>query len=203
MKSETARLEFFSDAVFAIAITLLILDVKIPPREEQVIPALLHEWPSSAAFLVSFASIGAMWVNHHRLFLLIRKADDTLLVLNLLVLLGVTVVPFSTGLLAEHMRGPDQRIAALLYNGTFLYTALAFGVLWRYASTHELLGEDATVPVYFYHLSRRRVGPILYLICVIIAWFDARASFIANAATALFFALVPTVMGDRRHSLQE
>jgi hypothetical protein len=94
--SETARLEAFSDGVFAIAITLLILEIRLPA---DVAPgalgrALLHEWPSYLAFLASFVTIGVMWVNHHRLFTLIRRSDDRLMALNLLLLLGVTWVPF-------------------------------------------------------------------------------------------------------------
>ena len=202
MESETTRLEFFSDAVFAIAITLLVLDIKIPAREERLIPALIHQWPSYAAFLLSFACIGVMWINHHRLFMLIRRANDTLRLLNLILLLGVSAVPFPTAVLSEHLRGPDQRLAALLYNATFVFIAVAFSVLWRYARTHQLLHEDASVPAYFNTFNRHAVGPISYFTCFIIAWFDARASVIANAILAIFFGLAPALMRRRRRSSQ-
>lgn len=201
MESETTRLEFFSDAVFAIAITLLVLDIKIPPREESLVPALIHQWPSYAAFLLSFACIGIMWINHHRLFSLIHRADDTLRLLNLLLLLGISAVPFPTAVLAEHLRGPDRQLAALMYNATFVYIAIAFRALWRYATTHRFLHEDAVVPAVFNVFNRYAAAPLLYFICFIIAWFDARASVIANAAVAVIFALAPALMGGRTQSL--
>src|ERR1041385_9184169 len=108
MSSETARLEAFSDGVYAIAITLLVLDLKVPMVQDgKLASALLHQWPMYFAFLISFAFIGIMWVNHHRLFNHIRRCDNRLLFLNLLLLLGVTVVPFPTALLAAHLKGGD------------------------------------------------------------------------------------------------
>src|SRR3954447_20216694 len=98
---ETARVEAFSDGVFAIAITLLVLDLRLPPgegegSEREFFEALVRLWPQYVAFLISFAFIGIMWMNHHRLFTYITKSDTTLMILNLLLLLGVTVVPFPT-----------------------------------------------------------------------------------------------------------
>jgi uncharacterized membrane protein len=197
MESDTTRVEFFSDAVFAIAITLLILDIKVPPREQHLAAALLHQWPSYLAFFVSFASIGTMWINHHRIFTYIKRCNDVLLLLNLLLLLGVSIVPFPTATLAEHLRGPDERIAALLYNGTFVYIATAFNVLWRYAVAHRLHREDEKLPVFHSVLNRRAVPPTLSLICFIIAWFDARASLIANAVLVVLSAVVPSLLEKR------
>jgi hypothetical protein len=112
------------------------------------------------------------------------------------LLLGVTVIPFPTATLAEHMRSPDQRIAALIYNATFVYIAMAFNGLWRYAAGHHLLYEGKRAPV-FSKFNRRALAPVLYLICFIIAWFDARASIMTNAAIAAFFALAPGLMEKR------
>ena len=111
---DSARLEAFSDGVFAIAITLLILELKVPPHDVALAPALWERWPSYVAFLASFMTIGVMWLNHHRLFSLITKKDDGLIVINLLLLLGITWLPFPTALLAEHLLGPhvDQQAAA-------------------------------------------------------------------------------------------
>ena len=121
MQSETKRVEAFSDAVFAIAITLLVLEIKVPTQDQgPLVAELLRQWPSYLAFLASFLYIGVMWINHHRLFTYIRKVNDMLLVLNLFLLLGVTVVPFPTAVLAEHLHGPDHQTAAVLYNATFL-----------------------------------------------------------------------------------
>jgi len=101
--AETSRIEAFSDGVFAIAITLLILEIKVPPPGSgELSLALARQWPSYLSFLMSFAFIGIMWINHHRLFTHIARSDDVLLILNLLLLLGVIVVPFPTAVLATH-----------------------------------------------------------------------------------------------------
>src|ERR671922_86848 len=115
MTSETARIEAFSDGVFAIAITLLVLELKVP-LDGPLSVALRRQWPSYIAFLLSFTFIGIMWVNHHRLFTQIRRADDGLLFLNLLLLLGVTVVPFPTSVLARHLGTVEGRTAAAVFN---------------------------------------------------------------------------------------
>jgi uncharacterized membrane protein len=104
MRDDTARTEAFSDGVFAIAITLLVLDIKVPhdlPENTSLLRALLNQWPIYMAFLTSFATIGIMWLNHHRMFRYIRRVDHWFLVLNGLLLLGVTFVPFPTSLAAE------------------------------------------------------------------------------------------------------
>src|SRR5215813_3568997 len=99
VSSETSRIEAFSDGVFAIAITLLVLDLKVPPDPSgihRLAELLLSEWPAYLAFLTSFATILIMWINHHRIFTLVGRSDDRLLFYNGLLLLGVTVVPFPT-----------------------------------------------------------------------------------------------------------
>src|SRR5437870_12237071 len=109
LTAETSRIEAVSDGVFAIAITLLILDIKIPPAGGgDLYVELIGQWPSYFSFLVSFAFIGIMWMNHHRLFTHIARSDDVLLILNLLLLLGVVVVPFPTAVLALHLGQAGQ-----------------------------------------------------------------------------------------------
>jgi uncharacterized membrane protein len=130
MSSETARVEAFSDRVFAIAITLLILNLKVPSGPAGHLgAALARQWPTYAAFLLSFFFIGIMWVNHHRLFNHIRRSDNGLLFLNLLLLLGITVVPFPTALLAAHYGTADRTVAAAVFNGTYVVLAVFFNVL--------------------------------------------------------------------------
>jgi uncharacterized membrane protein len=190
MQTETTRVEAFSDGVFAIAITLLVLEIKVPHRDQGDLAAsLLRQWPSYLAFVLSFAYIGIMWINHHRVFSLIRRSTDVLLLLNLLLLLGVTAVPFPTALLAEHLGGPYERTAALVYNGIFIVIAVIFNFLWRYAVSRRLIHEHAA-PDHARTISTQyAIGPLLYLICFVIAWFNVRASVLANVALALFFAL--------------
>jgi uncharacterized membrane protein len=188
MSSETARLEAFSDGVYAIAITLLVLDLKVPTGQNgQLAAALLRQWPMYFAFLVSFAFVGIMWVNHHRLFTHIRRCDNRLLFLNLLLLLGVTVVPFPTALLAAHLRGTDARSAAAVFNGTYVMIAIFFNVLWRHAVKHSLL--DAATLESARSISRQyAAGPISYLLCFALTWVSVPLSLALNIALAVFFA---------------
>jgi uncharacterized membrane protein len=194
MQTETTRIEAFSDGMFAIAITLLILEIKVPsPDQGQLAKALLRQWPSYLAFFLSFAFIGIMWMNHHRMFTHIRRSDDTLLVLNLLLLLGVTSVPFPTAVLAAHLGTAGQRTAALLYNGVFVVIAIFFNVLWRYAVSRHLL--DKSLEASAAMISRQYAfGPFIYLVCFVLAWVDVRISLALNVALAMFFALPPSMM---------
>lgn len=191
-ESETTRVEAFSDGVFAIAITLLILELR-PPHN--IAPgtlgrALAHLWPSYFALLTSFLTVGVMWMNHHRLFSLIGRTDQTLIGLNLLVLLGVSFVPFPTAVVAQHLNGPDGRAAAIFYNATFVVIAIFFNVLWRYASRdHRLL--DSEIDSRSVHGVTRQYsyGPLYYLAALLVAFVNAKASVALNIAIAIFFAL--------------
>jgi TMEM175 potassium channel family protein len=197
MSSETARIEAFSDGVFAIAITLLILEIKVPDAQHgHLAAALLRQWPSYTAFLLSFAYIGIMWMNHHRMFSHIRRSTDTLMLLNLLLLLGVTVVPFPTAVLAAHLGTPEQKTAAILYNATYVVIALFFNVLWRYAVRHRLMDKEALSSAML--ISRQyAAGPIIYLLCLALVWVNIRVSLAVNVALAIFFALPPSLLRPR------
>ena len=194
MQTETNRVEAFSDGMFAIAITLLILELKVPtPAPGGLTAALLRQWPSYLAFLLSFAFIGIMWMNHHRMFTHIRRSNDTLLVLNLLLLLGITAVPFPTAVLAANLGTPDQRPAALFYNGVFIVIAVFFNLIWRYAVSHQLLDHNLAASAAM--ISRQyAVGPLMYVLCFALAWIDVRVSLGMNVALAIFFALPPSLM---------
>jgi TMEM175 potassium channel family protein len=189
MASETARVEAFSDGVFAIAITLLVLNLKVPSGQDgHLASELLRQWPMYFAFLVSFAFIGIMWVNHHRLFNHIRRSDNRLLFLNLLLLLGVTVVPFPTALLAAHLRGEDARTAAAVFNGTYVLIAIFFNVLWHHAVNAGLL--DSGTMESAHSISRQyAVGPVAYLVCFALTWVSVPLSLAMNVALAVFFAI--------------
>jgi uncharacterized membrane protein len=134
---ETGRVEAFSDGVFAIAITLLVLELKVPHLEDggggRLAVALLREWPSYLGFVTSFATILIMWVNHHRMFSFIRRSDARFLYANGLLLFVVTLVPFPTAVLAEYFEKPGATTAGLLYGGTFVLGSIAYNVLWKSA----------------------------------------------------------------------
>ena len=114
------RLEAFSDGVFAVAITLLVLEINVPGGEN-LWHQLKEEWPSFASFFVSFWVIGIIWVNHHGLLDHLKRTDRPVLYINLLVLMTVVFIPFSTALMAEHLKsGADEKVAALVYALAFL-----------------------------------------------------------------------------------
>ena len=196
---ETSRLEAFSDGVFAVAITLLVLNIKIPgidlpPSQLQgdtnLWQTLGNEWPMLAAYVTSFATIGIMWLNHHRLFVHIKRINTILVLLNLLLLLFIVFIPVPTALLAEYVERPDQHAAAIIYSGTLFLTACCFNLLWRYASYHNrLLGKDVDSRA-IQAISRQYLfGPLIYLIAFALAFVSTPATIIASFALALFFAL--------------
>ena len=141
-----------------------------------------------------------MWINHHRLFGLIGKTDQGLLVSNLFLLLCVTFVPFPTALLARFLGHSDANVAAMLYNAGFLACAFAFQILWRHASRNgTLLHEDAD-PASVDAITRQyRFGPILYVVLIAVGYFAPATSLALNLALALFFA-IPSGRFRPRHS---
>jgi len=191
MEKETARIEAFSDWVVAIAITILILGIKIPGvGSGDLSRQLLRQWPSYVAFVISFAFIGIMWINHHRLFTRIKRSNNALLFLNLLLLLGVCAVPFPTAVLAQHFGQSDQRTAAILYHGTYFAIAIFFNILWGYSSRH-LLGKEADLSAAHTISAQYALGPLLYLVCIALTWVNVPLSLLMNVALAVFFALPP------------
>jgi uncharacterized membrane protein len=206
MAAETARIEAFSDGVFAIAITLLVLEIRLPhplPPGETLAAALRHEWPSYLGFALSFGTIGVMWMNHHRLFGLVRRSDDWLLLLNTLLLLGVSFVPFPTAVLADHLQDAGARTAAIFYAGTFLGISFLFQALWRHCSRWgRLLGPEVG-PLEVRRIDRQYAfGPVFYGIAFALAFVSAAASVAVTLALAVLFALPPSLFarsGALRH----
>jgi uncharacterized membrane protein len=201
--NETARIEAFSDGVFAIAITLLILEIQVPPQTPHggLAGALMNLWPSYLAFLASFMTIGIMWLNHHRLFTLIIKNDDGLIAFNLLLLLGVTWLPFPTALLAEHLEGPhaDQKTAALVYAGSFFAIAIVFNLMWRYVCRAKIVYEHLNVRA----ITRQyALGPIMYAGLVVVAFFSAEWCLALSILFALYFALPPSLWSRRLSAIR-
>ncbi len=198
---DTGRLEAFSDGVFAIAITLLILEIHVPTVEQvegqdSLWRALLDLWPSYFGYLISFLVIGIMWINHHNIFKFFAAVDHWLLAINLALLLCISFIPFPTALLAEHITHPDERTATVLYAVVFLITALVFNALWRYPTRRAtwLLEPDAD-PREIAAISRRfSYGPPAYLATAIISWFSPTIGLVALAVIAVLY-LAPAVMG--------
>jgi uncharacterized membrane protein len=136
------RLVAFSDGVFAITITLLILEIRPPTDDENLLHGLVALWPSYLAYAVTFLFIGQVWANHHVMFDNIRAADRTVLFLNTVLLMVVAFLPFATSVLAEALRSEHgQGTAVGFYGIAFGLTALTFNAVWQYAWRHGLLSE--------------------------------------------------------------
>jgi uncharacterized membrane protein len=199
-EKETGRVEAFSDGVFGIAMTLLVLDIKVPRASELVGPAtlhrmLVHEWPVFVAYVMSFGTVLVMWTNHHKLFRLIRRSNHTFLMINGLLLMFVTLVPFPTALLAEHIAQPGAATAAAVYSGTFIMIAVLFNLLWHYAAHEGRLLVHGHDPAAAASITRQyRFGPLLYLAAFLLAFVSVPASVGLCALLAGFFAL-PTRAG--------
>ncbi len=191
---ETNRIEAFSDGVFAIAVTLLVLELKVPQLAEEagsgeLWSALLHRWPSYAAYLVSFMTILIVWVNHHRLFTIIQQSDSRFLFINGLLLLVVTTIPFPTALLAEFFEKPSASVACAIYSGMFVLLALAFNAFWRYAYCNHLLARTVTAQQITAISHSLWFGPLTYFVAFALAFVNVYASFGLCILLALYWAI--------------
>jgi uncharacterized membrane protein len=187
------RLEAFSDGVIAIAITLLILEIKVPEGAGEALPhKLAEQWPSYVSYAVSFFVIGVIWLNHHALFAHLGRVDRKLMALNLVLLFTIATIPWPTNLLATYMRegGDAERLAALIYSGTMLAMGVAFGSLWTYAARdRRLLGTDLSDDEIRRRTLRFTIGAPLYLVALLVALVSAPACLAINAALAVYYAI--------------
>jgi len=202
----TSRLETFADGVFAIAATLLILNVDGQVRAEhgELGARLVHIWPSYAAYGVSFVTIGIMWMNHHTVLHLVDRVDRRFLLANLLLLMCIAFVPFPTRLVAEHVRGGGARDAALVYGFSMTATAVCFSFVWFYASLgRRLLRRDAD-PRTVAGITRSYLpGPWIYLTATLIAFASSWASVVLFGVIAAFYVLESSLFGGRRGAAVE
>jgi len=188
-----SRVEAFSDGVFAIAITLLVLTIAEPARYQDLGHQLATRWPSLAAYVVSFAVIGIMWLNHHSLFSSFERIDRGLFYLNLLLLLTITFLPYPTGVLGEALaRGHGATTAAVFYGVTMAVNAYAWAALWLYGSSRRRLlhasfpeDERGLATLLF------TIGVVVYTLAIGVAFLNAYAFLAVQAALALYYALDP------------
>jgi len=190
----TGRLEAFSDGVMAVAITLLVLNIDLPDlaNGETLGHGLAAQWPVYAAYVVSFLTIGIIWINHHVMISRLREADRTILFLNLLLLMSIAVLPFATKLIAEYLRkSSGQHVAAAVYSGAFFVMAVFFATLNAHillAKHHRLatpLPEERRRQI----LSRATVGVVPYAVATALAAVSSYLTLAICGALALFYAL--------------
>lgn len=189
-EKETGRLEAFSDGVFAIAITLLILNIDVPPLDGGTLAeALLRQWPAFLAYGVAFLTILIMWVNHHALFRHIHRIDRPFLILNGLLLMLVTFVNYPTALLTRYLTDEQGRTsAAIFFSATFVVIAILYNVLWRYAAHNgRLLGPQPNRAAVQTITRQYRWGPLIYGVALVLASFSPPASLILNGLLAIYF----------------
>jgi uncharacterized membrane protein len=150
------RVVFFSDAVFAIAVTLLVLEIRPPEDTRDLLAGLAALWPSYLAYAISFLLIGQVWANHHVMFDHIRAADRTVLFLNTLLLMDIAFLPFAASVLSAAFRtGHGQRTAVVFYGIVFELAAILFNVIWDYARHEHRLLATTIDPVGARAISRR------------------------------------------------
>jgi uncharacterized membrane protein len=190
---ETTRLETFSDSVFAVAVTLLVLNLRDPGGTGGLTHRLVSLWPNYTAYAVSFLVIGMIWVNHHDTFARLRIVDRGLLFLNLLLLMAVALIPFPTAVLAEHLRvSHEARAAALAYGLVLTLVWVAFTSLWvRAACRPELLAPPHDSPYAWLRVRRSAVGLSVYVATALVGLLSAALSLTLIGAVTIYFCLDP------------
>ena len=199
MDEGTARLETFSDGVFAIAATLLVLEFSVSATSgPRLGHALLHLWPSYLAYVTSFLTIGIIWINHHYCVQTIARADRTLLFLNLLLLLTVGFLPFPTKLVAQYLQQPGEQAAAYAYAATFVVMSMVYNSWWRYASRGRRLIRNDVPDSTVRAISRAfNPGVPMYGIVLLVAVFSPLASVVLTFAIAAFYLPSGALFAER------
>jgi TMEM175 potassium channel family protein len=187
VESGTGRLETFSDGVFAIAATLLVLEFSVTSGQG-LGHELLHIWPAYLAYVTSFLTIGIIWMNHHHTVSFIGRVDRTFLFVNNLLLLTVAFLPFPTGLVGDNLRGEGEQAAALAYAGTLVVMAALHLVWWQYARGNRRLIADGTPNSALRAVDRAYLpGVPLYGTVFVLAFFSPLAAVLLTFAIAAFY----------------
>ena len=183
----TNRIEAFSDGVFAIVVTLLVLEIHVPQVHgagvsSQLAAALIALIPKCLSYVMSFSIVSIYWVSHHQLFAVVKKTDRGLLWLNSLFLLWLAFIPFPTGLLGEY---PHERLAVMVFGGVMAATGLSFALLRWYAFVPgRLIGEQIGKELIRHSIRRSLLSPVLYLLATLLA-------LVSTAAAITLFAAIP------------
>jgi uncharacterized membrane protein len=169
---DTRRAEAFSDGVFAVAITVLVFDLLSIGRGVLTAGVLLHAWPSYFAYVVSFITIGIMWINHHTILAHVSRVDRPLLVLNLLLLMGIVAIPFPTALVSEHLGKAGASAATVTYGLVMIAISAGFAAMWVYVVTHApSLGAAVPQGALRQSIPGFSLGGAVYVVATLIAAF--------------------------------
>jgi uncharacterized membrane protein len=187
VETGTARFEAFSDGVFAIAATLLILELSATPGAD-LGHELLHLWPSYLAYVTSFLTIGIIWMNHHHTVSLLARTDRTFQFLNILLLLTIAFLPFPTKLVAQNLGNDGEKAAALVYGATFVLMASLHLIWWRYARTDRRLVAESVPDSALRAVDRAYLpGVPMYGLVFVVAFFSPLAAVFITFAIAAFY----------------
>ena len=174
--------------MFAIAVTLLILD--LPQPDSNLTHVLSHAWPTYVAYLVSFATVGIVWIEHHGMMSAVRAINRRFLERTLLLLMWVSIIPWPTALAARYAQrgGPQARAAAILYGAVMLLMGLSFALSWRYLDRHDELVAEPARAAFGAGTRRAAAGALVYVPAILIAFISPMASLGLDAAVAVYFA---------------
>jgi uncharacterized membrane protein len=188
-ESTTSRMEAFSDGVFAIAATLLVLEFSVDVSNGADLGSqLLHLWPSYLAYVTSFVTIGIIWMNHHWCVSTMARVDRTLLFINILLLMTIAFLPFPTKLVAQFLQKPGERAAVLAYAATFVVMSILYNIWWRYARTGRRLIADRVPDSRLRAIDRAfNPGVPMYVVVLIVAIFSPLAAVVLTFAIAAFY----------------
>lgn len=183
------RLTALVDGIFAIAITLLVLDLPKPEGSDRLAHDLLHQWPGYVAYVISFATLGIVWIEHHGMMSAVRFVNRRFLERTLLFLLFVSIIPWPTALAAQYAdRDSGAVAAAVLYAAVMTGMGLAFWWGWRYLARHEELVHEPARAAMNAGARRGLLGTFVYLPAIAIAPVSPLTSFALDAAVAIYFA---------------
>jgi len=200
---DRSRLEAFSDGVFAVAITLLALDLTVagPTGHGSLTDQLTEKWPAFLAYLISFFMIGIVWVNHHALVRSIRTVDRTLLFLNLVLLMFVVLIPFATATVSDYFTRHDwdTQVAMMLYGGVFLGMSIGFGAIFDWTLHGQRVYQPLPPERHWPARARFVGGGLVYVIAILVALYNAIASFVLIALVAVYYIVerTPTAPGPQ------
>lgn len=195
MEKETLRIEGFSDAVFAIAVTLLVLDLHFPQENSiksgnDLMIFLSNQWPSFLAFILSFFSIFIMWVNHHKIFKQIYSRDSAIMFANGLILFLVSAVSYPTALLARYFDGQASSVVVAIYTSIFVLINLAYNLLWFVATRNKKLLRPGITDAAIKRIRNNYLyGLPIYIIALILSFWFPAVSLLIILGLWIFWAL--------------
>jgi uncharacterized membrane protein len=183
------RLHALIDGVFAIAITLLVLDLPRPEDSSHLAHDLAHQWPSYVAYVVTFTTIGILWIEHHGMMSAVERINRRFLERTLLFLLFISIMPWPTALAAQYADKGDQAIpAAVLYATTMLLLGLSFGASWSYLHHHPELVYAPAKGEMAGGVRRAVIGALVYLVAIAVAFVSPLTSFAIDGIIAAYYA---------------